>query len=339
MLIVSALCNAVMSLGIDVSVLKFVWFVNGAAQSMLWCTIIEMLSKKVPPEHKNRAILTMSTTTAIGTTAAYSVSAGCIALGHVFWTFRTATLALLAICGVWLFITRNLSKMEDAGVPHLPNVPAESAKPDSIAVLLAGAGGAIFCTGILAVGNGFIRDTMVTWVPSLLYDKFGLPSQYSVLITLLLPLLSIFGAAIGVALHRRVRSYYSLLGIVYAMSAVVLAGCFLAYLAGGFLSYPLYTMVFLIAFAALNGCFMATANNIVTSMIPLERKSGSGLFAGIMDAFCYVGSTASGILPGLLLERSENGFTVLLLLVPAFALVLTAFAFVLRLRERAKTEK
>ncbi len=324
-LTVSALCNVLVAILRDVSVLKYVWFLNGAAQSVLWCTLIELLSHKVPAEHKNRAILSMSVTVAIGTTSIYTISAACIALGNLFATFWVGAVILIAVVCVWLFITRNLDSMEDY------SASAQSASPTQKAGLTLAMIAPILCVGVLASANGFLKDTMVTWVPSLLYDVFGLPSQYSVMITLLLPLFSFFGSALGVAIHKKVCSYYSLLTIMYAASTAALAGVLV--------SYHLHLIVPVILFAIFNSCFMASVNNVVTSMIPLERKSGSGLFAGLMDAFCYVGSTASGIIPGLILERTQSGFSLLLAIMPAAAIVCALYAILLRLTERHEEKK
>lgn len=323
-LAVSALCNVLMATVRDVSVMKFVWFFNGAAQSVLWCTLIELLSHKVPAEHKSRAILSMSVTVAIGTTSIYSISAGCIALGNVFATFWVSAAVLIAVSLVWLYVTRNLDHMENYDA-----APSDGgAKSTGFSIVMIAP---VLLVGILAIANGFLKDTMVTWVPSLLYDVFGMPSQFSVMITLLLPLFSFFGSALGVAIHRRVRSYYSLLVIMYVASTAALGGVLA--------SYHLRMMAPVIFFAILNSCFMASVNNVVTSMIPLERKTGSGLFAGLMDAFCYVGSTASGILPGLILERSTDGFTLLLTAMPLFALVCALYALLLRFTEKSRERR
>ncbi len=325
-LLVSAICNALMAILRDVTLMKFVWLVNGAAQSVLWCTMIELLSHKVPAEHKNRAILSMSVTVAIGTTSIYSLSAGCIALGDVFATFWVSSTILVAVACVWLFITRNLDRMEDYSAPRESAAGVPQKTGFTLALVAP-----ILLVGVLAIANGFLKDTMVTWVPSLLYDVFGLPSQYSVMITLLLPLFSFFGSALGVAIHKKVRSYYSLLTIMYIASTAALT-CVLV-------SYHLRLMIPVILFGIFNSCFMASVNNVITSMIPLERKSGSGLFAGLMDAFCYVGSTASGIVPGLILERSQSGFALLLSIMPAAATVFALYAVLLRLTERHEEKK
>ena len=185
--------------------------------------------------------------------------------------------------------------------------------------------------GLLAIGNGFMKDTMVTWVPSLLYDEFGLPTSYSVLITLILPLLSFFGATIALTLHKKIADYNIMQGILFFAAAAVFTGVFV--------SYRTHTMLTTIVFAGLNATLMSAVNNIITSMIPLERGKGAGLFAGMMDAFCYVGSTMSGVVPGIIIERM--GFNALLTLLPVCALCLAAFTLTVTLirSRRKKSEK
>ena len=122
---------------------------------------------------------------------------------------------------------------------------------------------------------------------------------------------------------------------VNLMNPKVLVGAFI----GGMAAFRVTGSVpGMILCAAVSACMMAAVNNILTSIIPLERPGGAGLFAGIMDAFCYVGSTLSGVLPGLLIERS-GGYSVLLLSLPAVAGALALFAcgadFVQRIRKKS----
>ena len=109
-----------------------------------------------------------------------------------------------------------------------------------------------------------------------------------------------------------------------------------------YLSYRGHIMLTTVIFAAMNAILMSAVNNIITSMIPLERGSGAGLFAGVMDAFCYVGSTMSGFLPGIIIEKW--GFGTLLPILPLCALFLAAFTVTVTAAEakagrRKKTEK
>ena len=59
---------------------------------------------------------------------------------------------------------------------------------------------------ISAVTNGFIKDGVTTWVPSILKEEFGVPASLSIIVTLLLPVLSIFGASLVKILHKKQKS-------------------------------------------------------------------------------------------------------------------------------------
>lgn len=320
-LAVSLAANVLAALCRDVHIIKYIWLINGAAQSMLWCTLIEMISRKVPTEHRKKAIFAMSITVAVGTASIYGIAALCMALDRVFLTFWLAAAVLLLAMIAWLTVTRILPKIPDEKIEtDLPAAPARRR-----GVSFTGVSALVIC-GLFAIGNGFMKDTMTTWVPSLLYDEFSLPTSYSVLITLILPLLSFFGATIALAMHKKIPNYNIMQSILFFAAALMFGGVYI--------SYRAHILPGAIVFAGLNATLMSAVNNIITSMIPLERGKGAGMFAGMMDAFCYVGSTLSGVVPGIILEN--GGFPALLLLLPICALSLAAFSLSATLLERKR---
>ncbi len=334
-LLVSALANAAAAVLRDPAAIRWVWFLNGAVQSALWCTLLELLSHKIPPQRRGRAIFAMSATLTIGTTTVYSVAALSIAGGHVFLTFWIAAAILAAVaCAWWILTGRILARMPDAGVEAEDGAkkPEEETAPVSQRAILAGALGAILSCGVLAIGSNFLRDTLVNWTPSLLFERFGLPESASVMITLMLPLISVCGALVAVSLHKKLRTYPGMIGCLYAVSAASFGGLLFFFRSE--------TAVGVILCAALNACVLSGINSVITSMIPLERPQGAGLFAGVMDAFCCAGSTLSGFLPGYLLER--HGYGTLLAALPLCAAALMIFsaaaAFADRKKKRAAGE-
>ncbi len=320
-LAVSLAANVLAALCRDVHIIKYIWLINGAAQSMLWCTLIEMISRKVPTEHRKKAIFAMSITVAVGTATIYGIAALCMALDRVFLTFWLAAAVLLLAMIAWLTVTRILPKIPDEKIET--DLPAAPARRRGIS--FTGMSALVIC-GLFAIGNGFMKDTMTTWVPSLLYDEFSLPTSYSVLITLILPLLSFFGATIALAMHKKIPNYNIMQSILFFAAALMFGGVYI--------SYRAHILPGAIVFAGLNATLMSAVNNIITSMIPLERGKGAGMFAGMMDAFCYVGSTLSGVVPGIILEN--GGFPALLLLLPICALSLAAFSLSATLLERKR---
>ena len=114
-LVVSLCSNIAAALLREPSQIRWVWLINGAAQSALWCTVIELLSRKIPPEKKGRAIIAMSATVTIGTALAYSAAALFIALGVPYVTFWFSAGLLGAVALLWIVGTRRLSRMPFIG--------------------------------------------------------------------------------------------------------------------------------------------------------------------------------------------------------------------------------
>ena len=129
----------------------------------------------------------------------------------------------------------------------------------------------------------------------------------SILLTLALPLVSMFGSAFSVKAQKRLPDFVLLCGALFGGSAVVLLGI-TAGLKEGLL--PLLFAGFALV------CFlMATGNSVITSMFPMfmKGKMNSGMLAGVLNGFCYVGSTLSSYGLGALADHFgwEAVFTVL----------------------------
>jgi sugar phosphate permease len=54
-------------------------------------------------------------------------------------------------------------------------------------------------------------------------------------------------------------------------------------------------------------CLMLAINNVITSMMPLELRNNinPGLMAGLVNAFCYVGSTLSAVILGDIADQES----------------------------------
>ncbi len=109
----------------------------------------------------------------------------------------------------------------------------------------------------------------------------------SILLTLFLPVLAVFGNAYALKLHKIIPDYVNQCAIVFAIIAVFICGII------GSLLFEIATLV-LIGLVIVN--FLAsTLNSLITSIFPLfmRGKVNSGLFAGVLNGFSYLGSTLS----------------------------------------------
>ena len=243
----------------------------------------------------------MSTTTAAGTFLSYGISALNVAVASWQLTFYAAG-AIIAVSAVlWLFgigfVQKNLSRIETvqvvavaerkySGRSHIP---------------------ALIFVAIFAVACGFVRDGVTSWMPTLLKDTYSLPTFAAILLTLILPLISITGAYLSKFLHKSISNYIFLTGIFFVVSCGIFSVLFGIYDK---------TLVVTVIMFALVACLMAAINNIVDSSVPFKFRTigNSGFYAGLIDTFCYVGSTVSTYLLGWVSKGYGWGNVILLLI-------------------------
>ena len=282
----SCLINLTMTFCQGIDTMKYLWFFNGVFQSVLWSSIIKTLSDNLADSKLSKAVMVMSTTVACGTFMAYGFAAVFSYLG-LSWTMIFYVAAVLAglVAFLWFAGMSTLQKEKKEETEIKPTEKNRASLTPafvmSIAVIL-----------VSAVSNGFIKDGITTWVPSILKEEFAVPSSLSIIVTLLLPVLSIFGTTIVNALHKKQKDENALNGIFY-FASVVLTGLII-------LTLNLKSVPLTLALFGGIACLMAAVNNVITSIVPLysRDKIDSGLSAGFLNTFCYVGSTLSTTLLG-----------------------------------------
>lgn len=273
----SSVFNLLMPICGDISLMKFIWLGNGIVQSVLWSTLIKTLSDYLSDKKLSKAILAMSTTVAIGTFVAYGISSLCVNAGSWQTVFYVASAILVISAFIWIFLFGNPEKR----IYDTVNEKGQKTKMGK-AVLLA-----LMLVAFAGIANGFIKDGINTWVPSVLYEEFGVSQSFSILLTLLLPLVSTMGAAIAKKVHEKIASHAAMNLIFYAISAILCAGILL--------SLKMHSIVAIMLCFIGVACGMAMINNVITSMFALDHRRllNAGFAAGLLNTFCYIGSTAT----------------------------------------------
>ncbi len=284
---VSSILNIYMPLCGSIEMMKYIWLINGAVQSILWSTLIKTISEYVSDEKMPFAILVMSTPNTVGTFLAYGLSAFFVKFSTWKMTFYVAAALMLATAFVWLILYGN----------DKPLIKAEAVKEKGT---FRDNRPMIFCLVTVAfagIANGFIKDGVNTWVPSVLSEEFGVPDYFSILLTLLLPLVATLSAGVIKKIHEKIESHSLMNGIMFGSSVLLCAGIMF------FLKIHSIIPIML--------CFIATSavmsmiNNVITSMFPLDRRKlmGSGFAAGLLNTFCYAGSTITSYGLGFVSEN------------------------------------
>ncbi len=314
----SCIINLAMTFCQGIDSMKYLWFLNGAFQSILWSSLIKTLSDNLADSRLSKAVMVMSTTVASGTFSAYGLAALFSYLG-LDWTtiFYVASVLVGAVAVLW-FIGMSTVKNEkiEKEVAERKVKSSLSFTPIfiiSIAVIL-----------ISAISNGFIKDGITTWVPSILKEEFGVPSSLSIIVTLLLPVLSIFGTSLVNVLHKKQKDENALNGIFYFVTIIFTV---LIILTLNLKSVPLTLMLF-----GGIACLMSAVNNVITSVVPLysRDKIDSGFSAGLLNTFCYIGSTLATSMLGKIADtKGWNDVFVCILIFTAVSFALCFLSAVL----------
>ena len=277
-LLVSSAINLALYFGAPFFTFKYLWLINGFAQSCLWSGIVSVISKTVDDAHLGRAMVLLSTTTCVGTIAAYSSSSFFAFLNNyrLAFLFGAAVMTLLGV--IWFCVYgKDLEVYKKERVDDAPEKGSGKMRGFIILMLFL---------GFVSVIHNIVKDGLTTWVPEILKDRYGLPDSLSILLTVVLPVLGIFGALISLKLNKYIKNFLLLISLLFAVST---AG--IAVIAG----VPAMNAAFAVILFGVVVCMMHGINNVVTSLAPLKMRDvvDSGKMAGILNGCCYAGSTVS----------------------------------------------
>lgn len=329
---VSAILNIAVFCGVPFGAIKYLWLLNGICQSVLWPTLVLVLSDTMDSVMMKRAVFAMSLTVVIGTVISYGGSA----IFNLFDLFRGAFLlgaVLMVAIGIAWLIGYDVLTVENAGLAeaHAASSEATTAGGGSRKRAANGALIGLFavCGLFIAVDN-FVKDGLNTWTPVILKERFGVGDSLSIVLTVALPFCGVFGAMLALRMNRKIKDFRALSGSLLLLLSVCICGILL--------SMKLESMVLTVAFLGVVSCFAHGINSIMTSIMPfaIRDKVNPGFLAGLMNSAGYVGSTASAYGLGVIADRTDWNTVMYILLFASVGVTLLAWGTVLlgHLRKR-----
>jgi OPA family glycerol-3-phosphate transporter-like MFS transporter len=294
-LTVASVMNLLIPFVTSFALVKYIWLINGIAMSFLWTSLIRLLSETLHDEDMNMAIIAMGTTVATGTFIVYGMSALFSAVASYHLTFIVAGSAMLIISLVWLFSFSRLTEVEKRdsheATEHPVHIPEKTQHKTVVLISVL---------AFFAVANNFVKDGLTAWTPDILKNTYATPDWLSILLTLLLPTLGILGTVVAVNLQKKTHNFVGSVTLLFIASTV------LTFVVLAMVSSASHLAVTVGIFGIVS-CLMGGVNNIITSMVPLSLKAegNSGKIAGILNGFCYLGSTISSYGLGLIAEKFD----------------------------------
>ncbi len=287
------------------------WLFNGAGQSILFSSLIRLLNISLAKKYVRMAVLAISIPASIGTFIVYGLSALFSALAMSFkLMFYSASIMLFAIALIWFISVSKLKnkcneeRIASDGEDRDASPVTEKKKsvfPKGFFLLFS-----LFA--LFAVVNNFVKDGAITWMPTVLKEKYSLDQAFSTFLTLFLPLFAVLGSIVAQQIHKKIHDYVWVCGILYGSAAVFIG------LVVIFMDLPLWVIT-LICFILVSVA-MAGVNNVLTCIFPMtySRTVNAGLIAGLIDGFCYVGSAITTYALGGISEVFSWNVTFIVLL-------------------------
>ena len=290
-LLISAMCNLVVGTINNFAVVKYLWLINGAVLSVLWPSLIRLLSETLKSEYFPKTVVVMGTTVAIGTFAVYGLSALFVSIGNYRVIFYVASVLLPTFALAWIFLYDKLTnnclgekEKETQSAERLLENRGQNNKRKTGKTLLF----SIISLGFFAIITNLVKDGLTSWVPVILKEQYGVSDSIGIILTLVMPVLALFGTSVAVLCNKKVHDFVDLCGIAFFLLTIL---TFCLRIAGEKNRGMVITLCCLAGVSLLTSAI----NNVITSMAPmyLKEQFNSGMLAGVMNGLCYVGSTLS----------------------------------------------
>jgi sugar phosphate permease len=288
-----ACCNVLMTVAGSVTVMKYIWFLNGVSCSFLWCGMFGEMCKYLNPENARRSIVIMGLTTSLGTTANYVLCTVISAFSHWKLSFYIAGGVMIAAAVLWFgFITDIEAKYKQL---------EETENSEQVGKKHSVTKGILLCLGAFFLAAAlvqFIRDGLTSWVPKILHDLYELPKTMSIFLTLGIPLVGAISNIVVVLMQRKIKDL-TLLYLIFTGGITLTLGILMSVYGANLVVLTLFLFV-------LTSFMGAGVGALITSHVPVYYKKyfNAGALAGLSNGSSYVGSMFSTYTLGLV---SDNG--------------------------------
>ena len=280
-LLLCGISNLCFSLFPPFAAILLLWGVNALAQSMLWGSILRILSAVYPETVAKKRASYMATTVASGNLVGILLNSELISRFGLSWAFVvpggiTLAISLLVICNTHHIqpAVRQAKKMRFGAL----------LKNSSVRQML-----------LPALIHGVLKDNISLWMTVYVMDCFGVDLQKSSYYILLIP-------ALGFAARMLAPELYRIAGererpvLTWGFGVCIGGSLLLVFLASSTWLAVGYLSLVYMAVSVMNACFL--------SFFPLQfaREGTVASVSGLMDFATYLGTGLSSMAFGILIE-------------------------------------
>ena len=277
----TSIINLLMGLLPHIYVMIGIWCFNGFFQAMLWPPVTRTLTENLGGAEARNAIAKVIQAAQVATLSIYVLSPLAIRVSSWRLVFLAAAAVGALAIALWLPGTTGIRQSRPAPVQK-DTAPAVEQVP--VGRLVKAAGLVTMIIAILLMG--MLRDGLQTWMPTYVCEVFGLTTETAILISGLLPVLSMVSIALSTWLFSRNGDETVSASILFGLSFVCAAVMAII--------FPGPATVGVALFALLAGS-MHGVNQMIICFTPtrFEPYGRVSTFSGLLNCFVYVGAAVS----------------------------------------------
>lgn len=296
---ISSLTNIALFFFNSYSSFIVLWAINGCVQSMVWSPLLRIAGENLDGKEQEKFSVTIASTVPLGTLASYGVSLLTLAFLPWKYVFLSCGVIELFFALIWFTGTRFVENTHPVHVENETDGKKQSGKA-LVKVLKLMATSGLFMVIFAIMIQGTLKDSVTQWIPTFFSTRFQMTTTYSLLLTMILPIINVTGAYFASALYKKLHNEFKTSFVFFAASAVLL--CILPICRNN-------VWLSLFCMAGVTNCMFAI-NVMLITMLPL-RLGACGCVStigGILNAVAYIGCGALNIVAGFVLEKSNGSW-------------------------------
>lgn len=310
--------------GVSFSLMMFVgeiwqvWLIlglNGIFQVAIWGGCMSIFGKYFPDYLMQTVSNVMSTGMAMGTFLSYGISALFVSILSWQWTFLF--FGLLTILTVVYFyisekrIEKNVGEIK-INTNHNHFTSSNKSQNKGLFIFLL-----MFFIGVFSFIVTIVYYALTNWVPNFLKEIHDVPSSYSILITLLLPVGIFFGPFVSNYFCKRFTNYFAVL-IPFLVGSVIV----------------MLLMIFLYDYSLILGIVMPVlilfliraVMNVLLAFLPLKMRDviETGKSSLILNALACISAAIIPFITALVMESfGWQAFFIFITIIGGISLILS----------------
>ncbi len=260
------------------------WFTNAYAQSMLWSSVLCVVSSIYNKETAKKKTSVMVTSVAMGNILSIIINTYLITNFGTSFAFVVPGILTVVLGVLVFFSTKHISpSTENSENKHV--LMWELLKKKEVIMMI-----------IPAILHGVMKDNISLWMAVYIVDKFCVDLTTSSYYILLIPTIGFIGRTIYPVVYKLCRN---------RENTVSLIGFFISAISAFILCLPGITIIPSVLCMSVIYAAVSMINTSILSIYPLHflETGNVASVSGVMDFATYLGAGVSGVIYGALIKN------------------------------------